>query len=245
MRRSLALALLSGAALALGSPAAATHVGPLEMDVLIGGTTVGTYTEDQLGCSSTGGDAFTCTGTDLQMGGQYGLMLDSWSLSLDSDPVVSGTTGWTNLSSSAQQVTLIFTLPTSVLPASLMGGSVQGGMTDNNGDGVTLSAPTGSALYTALIDGVTQQQLYAAPTAFSAGAFLSGNVPNLAWGTPIPSAPGPAVNANIQIRLDFVLSGNDSASFTSNFVVLPVPEPGTLVTVALGLGLLALRRRTC
>lgn len=176
----------------------------------------------------------------VQTGSIY---LDSWNLNLDADPVINGITAVTNLNAGSQQFTLIFTLPTTVGPSSLMGGSVQGGMTDNNGNGATLSAPTGSAFYTALIDGVSQQTLYADPSSFGAGAFLSGNVPAAAWGTPIPSAPGPAVLSNIRIQLDFLLTGSDSASFTSNFVVVPVPEPGTAFLLALGLGALALRRR--
>jgi hypothetical protein len=229
--------------LGLGSAASANHVPSLELEVMIGGASVGTYNEDELGCSSTGGQSFECTGTNLQVGGQDGVNLDSWDLLLDADPVVTGTTALTNLNSSAQQFTLIFTLPTTVSPSSLMGGSLQGGMTDNDGDGVTLSAPTASALYTALIDGVSQQTLYADPSSFSAGMFLSGNVPNIDWGTPIPSAPGPAVLTDIKIKLDFVLTGKDSASLTGNFVVLPIPEPSTALMLGLGLAVLGSRRR--
>ena len=244
MLRSLALGLLAGiAALVVSPPANADHVPSLELAVLIEGAQAGVFGEDDLGCSSLGGDVFECSGGGLQLGGTSGILLDSWDLDLDSDPVITGFTTVTNLSGVAQQFTLIFTLPTSVLPSSLMGGSIQGGMTDNDGDGVTLAAPTGSAFYTALIDGVSQQLLYADPTSFSAGAFASGNVPNAAWGTPIPSALGPAVLSNIRIQLDYVLSGNDSASFTSNFVVVPVPEPGSGLLLAFGLGVLALRRR--
>ena len=245
MRGSVALGLLSGAVvLAVGSVASANHVAPLEMDVLINGVTSGTYNEDQLGCASTGGDTFTCSGSNLQMGGQYGLTLDSWSLNLNPDPIVTGTTSVTNNSSSAQQFTLIFTLPATVSPSSLMGGSLQGGVTDNNGNGATITAPTGSALYAAIIDGVLQQSLHADPFSYTEpNAFQSSNFASANWGTPIPSAPGPAVASYIRIQLDFILTGNDSASMTSNFVVLPVPEPAPATMMLFGLGALALRRR--
>ena len=104
----------------------------------------------------------------------------------------------------------------------------------------------GGALYTALIDGAPVQTLYADPQAFSAGgAFFSGNIPNVAFGTPIPSQPGPAVAASIGIQYRFNLTAGDSASFTSNFVVQVVPEPAAGALFALGLGGLALvsRRR--
>lgn len=241
MRRSVNVALLSTALLLTGSAAEANHVGPLELEVLIEGASAGVYDEDQLGCTSTGGDTFQCSGTDLMVGGSDGLTLDMWDLSLDSDPVVSGITAVTNQNASTQQFTLLFTLPTTIATSTLMGGSIQGGATDNDGDGVTLSAPTGSAFYSAIIDGAVQQTLYADPASFSAGAFLSANVPNAAWGTPIPSAPGPAVNSFIRIQLDFDLTGDDSASFTSNFVV--VPEPATALLLGAGLCALALRRR--
>jgi len=76
--------------------------------------------------------------------------------------------------------------------------------------------------------------------------FLSANFlspPNtLAFGTPIPSAPGPAALASIGINLEFTLTPGDSASFTSIFVVEPIPEPNTFALVALGLVGLAARR---
>ena len=95
MRHAVAVALWGVALFALASPANADHVGPLELEILIGGVSQGVYDEDQLGCSSTGGDTFACIGTDLAVGGQYGVNIDSWNLTLDSDPVVSGITAVT------------------------------------------------------------------------------------------------------------------------------------------------------
>ena len=73
---------------------------------------------------------------------------------------------------------MIFTLPTTVSPSSKMGGSLQGGVTDNDGlsTGATITAPTGSALYTAIIDGVIQQTLHADPFSYTeSNDFQSSN----------------------------------------------------------------------
>ena len=108
--------------------------------------------------------------------------------------------------------------------------------------GATLATVLGSSFYTALIDNNSVATLYDDPSSVTAGAFLSNNLPALAFGVPIPSQPGPAVNTSIGIRLDFTLTPGDSASFTSNFVVV-VPEPNTALLMGLGLALMALRRR--
>ena len=244
MRTALGSWLGSLAALgatALASPAGA---GGFSLAVAADGVDVGSYYDSQLGCSSTGDTTLRCAGSNLVIQtAAGGLRLDSWDIHVDGDPVVSGPVVVTNLAGVTQQFTFTFTLPTVVGPASLTGGSVQGGMTDGMGGGVTLSTAPGSAFYTALIDGANYQQLYADPQSFSAGNFLSGNVPALAFGTPIPSQPGPAVTTSIGIRLDFLLTSQDQASFTSNFVVVPVPEPGTAALFGVGLLALAFRAR--
>ena len=87
--------------------------------------------------------------------------------------------------------------------------------------------------------------MYAAPQTYSAGSFLSVSVPSLAFGTPIPSQIGPPALASIGIRLDFLLTAGDSASFTSNFVVQPqvVPLPPAAMLFGGALGLLGWARR--
>ncbi|HVN37731.1 MAG TPA: hypothetical protein VMW19_06080 [Myxococcota bacterium] len=245
--RYLRSALVFGAfGLWLSGAASAAPVSPVGLTVLVDGVNAGYYDQTQIGCASGSGTSFNCSGTDQQFGGSSGMKM-SWDMTFDSEPVITGTTSVTNLNSSAQQFTLIFTLPTTVSPSSLMGGSLQGGVTDNNGlsTGATITAPAGSALYTAIIDNVVQQQLHADPFSYTEpNNFQSSNFASANWGTPIPSAPGPAVGSYIRIQLDFMLSGNDSASMTSNFVVVPVPEPAPATLTLLGLVALALRRRS-
>jgi hypothetical protein len=228
----------------VAASATAAPVSPVELQIWIGGAYNSTYNETNLGCAPGTGETFVCSGAGLVVGD---ITLNSWNMTFDSDPVVSGVTAVTNNNLlSSQQFTLIFTLPTGPIgPSTLSGGSVQGGMTDNTGDDATVSTATGSAFYQGLIDGVSSpaRTLYADPQAFSAGgAFLSGNIPNTAFGTPIPSLPSPAVVSNIGIRLDFILTPGDSASFTSNFVVV-VPEPATGAMVGFGLVGLAIAAR--
>ena len=236
------LSFVSG--LLAASAAGAAPVSPFDIHVSYGGVYYGTYDQTQLGCHSGTGETFGCDGTNFNMGD---MTMNSWSFTLDADPVISGTTVVTNNTAGVQQFTLIFNLPVAPIPGgTLIGGSIQGGVTDNTGDGATLSTVLGSSFYAALIDNASVQTLYADPSSVVAGAFLSNNLPNVAFGTPIPSQPGPPVGpipSTIGIRLDFTLTPGDSASFTSNFVVVPVPEPGTALLMAMGLGVLAARRR--
>jgi len=236
--------LLAATALVLGAlPATAA---PLGLAVSIDGVQQTYIGAAGLGCVDVAGTpTANCTGGGATVGT---LQLDSWNVFVDTDPVISGIVAVTNMGAVTQQFTLLFTLP--IAPAipggTVIGGSIQGGATDNNGNGVTLSTPGGSAFYTARIDNADVQSLYLDPQSFSAGNFLSVNVPNLAFGTPIPSQAGPAALVNIGIRLDFLLTPGDSASFTSNFVVQPavVPVPAAAWLFGGALGLMGwLRRR--
>jgi hypothetical protein len=212
------------------------------LEVMTDGESSGALNQDMMGCTGSA-PTYDCIGIETSAGT---LGIDNWNLTLDEDPVVSGTVAVTNNSSVLSHYTMIFTLNIAapVTPSSVIGGSMQGGATDNNGDGVTLATFAGNAFYAAQIDGSTVQTLYDDPQSFSAGNYLSLNVPQLTFGTPTPSQAGPAANSTIGIIFDFTLTPGDSATFTGNFVVEPVPEPGTVLLLGLGLiGLAASRRR--
>lgn len=178
---------------------------------------------------------------------------DGWSLDYnvtgDPDPFVIANTVVTNNAAVTQTFQLFVTLP--IFPAipgqSLIGGSIQGGITADNGGG-TLSSALGMAIYQAMIDGAvigSPATLLNDPISVSAGAFGSNAFTPEAFGDIpfIPSASGPPALVSIGIMLTFSLTAGDSASFTSIFVVEPViPGPGAIALVAVA-GVFNSRRR--
>lgn len=176
-----------------------------------------------------------------------------WSLeynvNANPDPFVIANTVVTNISAVTQTFQLFVTLP--IFPAipgqSVMGGSIQGGLTAN-GDGGTLSSALGMSIYQAMIDGSvigSPATLLDDPISISASAFGSNSFTPDAFGDVpfIPSAPGPQALVSIGIMLTFSLTAGDSASFTSIFVVEPViPGPGPMALVAVA-GLFSVRRK--
>lgn len=163
-----------------------------------------------------------------------------WKVTANPDPWVSSNYTITNNTLTTNNYSVLITMPISpqILTGSLTGGSVQGGVTDNNGNGATLGQSGVLPLYTALIDGAAYQSLLPpGPTSVTVGSFLSGTLGPGQFGLPIPSQPGPNVLTSIGIRLDFSLTAGDSATFSSVFVVEPVPEPATMALASCGFAL--------
>lgn len=214
---------------------------PLSLQVYADGVLVGDVDETHLGCvDNPDGVSAECEASGLQYAGEYPLIsIDNLDLSIDADPVVTGTLSISNLDVVTQRITMVFTLPIAPIPGStLSSGSISGSVNDALGDGATVSAPNGASIYSALIDGVTVATLHPYMTAFSAGAFATEAIAAAVFG---PQVEGAALT-DIGIILDFELTGLDSVTITSEHVVL-VPEPRTLALLALGLAGLAGRRR--
>lgn len=171
-----------------------------------------------------------------------------WDLSGKYDPTINGAFSVTNNLAVPQTFTLSVTVPVPpIAGGTVIGGSVGGSFTDANGGGATFGSSGGTAIYTALVDGVPVATLYPSPVALAAGPFLTTNLLAADFGSPIPSAAGPAaLTTDMGIELKFVLSPGDTAALTSVFVVEPVPEPSTIVLALMGLGcgLFVARRRS-
>jgi hypothetical protein len=165
-----------------------------------------------------------------------------WTVLADRDPFVNAVLGVTNLSAVTQTYTMITLLPIApaLTPASLIGGSTGGSVTDSNFDGIGgLSTAAGTPLYNGLADLVGVLPIYNHPYGVNfafAGQTIS--IPSVNVGLPGPSIPNGAILSTIGIKHVFTLSPGDSASFTSFFVAV-TPEPASLLL----LGLLAIARR--
>jgi hypothetical protein len=158
-----------------------------------------------------------------------------WDISGKYDPTINGAFSVTNLLAVPQTFTLNVTVPVPAIPgSSLIGGSMGGSFTDANGNGANFDSSGATAIYTALIDGVSVATLHPSPVNLVVGNFLTGDVPSVSFGNPIPSQAGPALATDMSIQLKFTLSAGDTAALTSVFVVEPVPEPSTVVLALLG-----------
>ena len=224
--------------------AQATQAAVVSLEIIAGSdpltrTTLATLGNSELGCDGSAGSASNnCLGGAAPgavaleesfswAGGTFDL--DSWDVDVEVNPLISAGFSVTNNTAATQWYTMIFSIgiSPSITPTSLIGGSAAFTVTDANNDGATISAPGmgPQAMYTALIDGLPVQTLFDAP--FSLSPIFNGasNSANDFFGLPGPNQPGPQALSTIGLRVDFLLSAGDRATFSGNFDVEPVPLP--------------------
>ena len=174
----------------------------------------------------------------------------TYSIFVDTDPVVTNNIVLTNNTTTAQAYTLTVNLPLlgmdAISGSTVVGGSIDVDVRDNNGNGSTLGViDTNTPIYSAFTNlGVTQALLLNMPPLVS-GKYKTNNAA-ADFGTPIPGATGPVGTINnIGITLAFTLSARDTATFNSNFVIetLNIPEPASLTLIIAGGVMLLPRRR--
>ena len=230
-----------GAALMATAPAQAV---PFTLEIYADNLLLETVDNSDLGCTDTGPNTTECSATDLAYsnGSYTALRIDSIELDLDNDPLVDGNIAVSNEQGFTQRFTFIFNLPITSIPgATFQSGSISGSVADGfEGDGATISAPAGESIYQARIDGVDTNSLHDDPASFTAAAFDIASIPAASFG---PLIGGPAVTS-IELELDFFLTSFDSVQITSEHQVEPVPEPASAGLLAIGLALLAARRRS-
>lgn len=174
-----------------------------------------------------------------------------WDIEVDPDPFIIADMIVTNNTNQAKDFTFNLVLETSgpITGGTLIGGSFGALLNDRSADEATLSVISGvnpPPLYTALIDGEVVHTLFDDPASFSVSMpFETLVIGPETFGTPIPSLLGPeTANATIGIDISVRVSANDSVNLSGVFVVVPIPEPSTMVLCVLGaLGLLASSRR--
>jgi len=243
-----AAALIFGAATAFAASA------PI---ISVGISTVGIYDNYNVSAPGTSNPDGTYSLSGVGYGNDFNC---DWSITANTDPSISGSFNLQNLSATAQTFVLTVSLPTSIAGPTKMGGTVgdvtytdtggPSGTTPAFRDGtVTIMTVTGASFYQAMIDGssvgpIGALGMYPSPglTAFG-GPGANGTISQLAFGTPIPNAAGPAVTSSIGIRVTFNLTAGDSTSIPVFFEVEKAPEPASLALVGLGVAAVAIARK--
>lgn len=139
----------------------------------------------------------------------------------------------------------VSTVPT--INTTLCGGSVVG-LLDGGPDGGFFRSVGNGSVWSALINNggsstTVANLLTGSPFQVTASPDEQfAVIPRAAFGEPIPSQAGPALGQSRTIRMRFELSGGDTVTLGTTFVVQEIPGPGALALMGM-IGARAARRR--
>lgn len=156
----------------------------------------------------------------------------------------SGTFSISNLSGAERTYNIRLTLPTESAGTltGLFNGSLSGTLI-TSGAGYMRSV-TATPMWVALTDTVTVGQLFTAPVNIVRTGSGATSMGAQSFGGTAPSAPSPVFGSTIAINLNFTLSANATASFSSALggVSVPIPAPGAFALLGAA-GVFVPRRR--
>ncbi len=153
-----------------------------------------------------------------------------------------------NTTASVQEFVVDLTVSTvPTINPTLCGGSVAG-LLDGGLDGGFFRSVGNGSVWSALINNggtstTVASLLTGSPYQVTASADEQfAVIPRAAFGEPIPSLAGPALGQSRTIRMRFELSGGDTVTLGTTFVVQEIPGPGALALMGM-IGARAARRR--
>jgi hypothetical protein len=171
---------------------------------------------------------------------------------LDPDPSIAYGVVVTDLGAPTT-FTFSFLLPiVPVAGPNVVQGSLVGGLTDASGNGVSLTPTAATVQQSFVADSVTSTPLTSMGVDVGLGVAFGAGSPGSLYGYgpfsagPIVGPVGPPSWDTLVVTTAFTMSGSgDVAALTGFASITPgvlVPEPGTMISAAVGVGLLALLR---
>jgi hypothetical protein len=222
--------------------AAKSQAAPILVEVRSDGVLVQSWNSAALGCAPLGPPGVeSCTAISNQTAGDFNIR--NLNLTLQPMAIANANLAADNTDTVSHRLTvdIILSVPgTAGGPSGVSGtlaGSITDGITPDPGDDVaTMTAPTGSAIYTALLDNVFYNAMRSDPFVLGPTATSTPLAPTN-FGLPNPPGQlGPAVASSITLRFDYLLTPLDQSGVQGSLRI--TPEPGS--AALLGLGLLAL-----
>ncbi len=174
---------------------------------------------------------------------ELGWTIESFEVTFSDNPFLASTFTVTNNTAQTQSFVLDLTLPSGVdFANTLASGWFEASLTDNTGDGASLDATAGEAMYSGWVAGQLVQELRPYPDGLSFAAGAQG-VEVVLNQLSFADVAGPALSVGdpVTLRHRVDISAGDTATLSGELTI--IPEPGAVVMLGVGAMLLLGRRR--